>query len=235
MPTFRDLHATSKSESKNYLNIFKNSETPASHLEKLPDNLQNNLDATKKDETQIFFCDFLHETKTLWFNSFKQLSYIGNFHSMKNQLVELHTSSKICEFDENLFTLGDIYNEGSFDNIKLNFTGDHGTLIKQLLNNNSVKRNFIVCMYQSCIRSEQLLVLYDKNKLSVYSLSSFLSFNQTSNKQKISIPKLNTIPIPCIALSLICNTACDELLAVVGVKECHILQISKNGLLKQHL
>lgn len=50
------------------------------------------------------------------------------------------------------------------------------------------------------------------------------------------ITKLNSSNVPCsIIISLAPNLVCDDLLAVCGIKECHVLQFSCLGSIKKHI
>lgn len=235
LSTPKDIKPNEKmSEHKNMLNIFMNSYSSTGYLDKVISEANNFGSTYNSIESQLFFFDFIRVTENIWYECFQKFSYVGNFEKLKVNLQDFHTMNKVTEYDDSLFSLSSVSSEGIFDNIKMNLSGDHASLIKQLLNNNSVRRNFMACLFQSCVDKEQLLVFYDKNKLHIFSLFNFLS-SQIGNKTKGSVPKLNTVAIPCIALSLVSNLLCEELLAVIGVKECHILQISKTGFLKQHM
>lgn len=191
---------------------------------------QNKL-VTETKDMQSFFIDFFLKLKDAFHKSFQNSSNIGIYFSMKQKLRDLHTHQKYGEYDSSLFLMSPTLYEGLFENIRNNFNGDQASLIKQLINSSSVRRNFFCCMFQS--KADQLLAFYDKNKLNIYSLSQL--FKTNCIKQKPCMIKLNSIPISYLALSLTNNLIREDLLAVVGLKECQILQISPSGLLKQHM
>ena len=83
----------------------------------------------------------------------------------RKELSKLHTNLKSLPSDlDQLFqvTLGS--QEGAFENVRLTYTGDNGSLIKQLIQNHSVRRASM-CLVTSKKR-QNLIVTHEKGKIS---------------------------------------------------------------------
>jgi len=64
-------------------------------------------------------------------------------------------------------------NEGALENVKPTFSGEVGNQIRKILTENVIQRNYVGLLHDG--KEKFLLVLHDKNKLSLLALSSLLS------------------------------------------------------------
>lgn len=127
------------------------------------------------------------------------------------------------------------FKEGAFENVRMNYTGEQGTIIRQLISTNSVRRVGLCCLSIPFGTKQHLVVAQDKGKISILQLSTLLK-QVDAGKQKLMITKLNSANVPCsIIISLAPNMICDDLLAICGIKECHVLQFSCVGSVKKHV
>ena len=58
--------------------------------------------------------------------------------------------------------------EGAFDNVKLNFSGDQGQIIKQLISSHAIHRVAMCCVSGGTGKKQHLAVSHDKGKVCVY-------------------------------------------------------------------
>lgn len=65
-------------------------------------------------------------------------------------------------------------------------------------------------------------------KITVLQLSALLK-QADSSKHKLTLTRLSTAPIPFTVLSLSGNPWNEDLLAVCGLKECHVLTFNSAG------
>lgn len=65
-------------------------------------------------------------------------------------------------------------------------------------------------------------------KITIYQLSALLK-QADSSKRKLTLTRLTSIPIPFTVLSLSGNPWNEDLLAVCGLRECHIITFTVTG------
>jgi E3 ubiquitin-protein ligase UBR4 len=97
--------------------------------------------------------------------------------------------------------------EGAFENVCTNYSGDQGQTIRQLLSSNLIRRVAL------CALSSQILQL------------SALLKQANAAKKKLTLTRLSSVPI-------ICNSG--HLLAVCGLRECHVLTFNATGSVAEH-
>lgn len=73
-----------------------------------------------------------------------------------------------------------------------------------------------------------LNMYYVLGKITIYQLSALLK-QADSSKRKLTLTRLNSIPIPFTVLSLSGNPWNEDLLAVCGLRECHIITFTVTG------
>lgn len=71
-------------------------------------------------------------------------------------------------------------------------------------------------------------VLIFAGKITVLQLSALLK-QADSSKHKLTLTRLSSAPIPFTVLSLSGNPWNEDLLAVCGLKECHVLTFNSGG------
>lgn len=147
----------------------------------------------------------------------------------KNALERLHQPVKSFSISDQLMlaTLGS--QEGAFENVRMNYSGEQGQTIRQLLSTNLVRRVALCCLSSSPHGKRQhLAVSHEKGKVTILQLSALLK-QADAAKRKLTLSRLSSAPINCIVLSLASNPANEDLLAVCGLKECHVLTFSSSG------
>ena len=65
---------------------------------------------------------------------------------LRTAILNLHQEEKTFDLSERLLlpTLGS--QEGAFENVKMNFIGDQGQTIRQLLNAHMIRRGIMCCL-----------------------------------------------------------------------------------------
>lgn len=152
----------------------------------------------------------------------------------KNALERLHQPNKSFQLSDQLMvaTLGS--QEGAFENVRMNYSGEQGQTIRQLLSTNLVRRVALCCLSSPHGKRQHLAVSHEKGKVTILQLSALLK-QADAAKRKLTLSRLSSAPIPCIVLSLASNPANEDFLAVCGLKECHVLTFSNSGAVNDHI
>ncbi|KAH9392409.1 Ubiquitin protein ligase E3 component n-recognin 4 [Tyrophagus putrescentiae] len=79
-----------------------------------------------------------------------------------------------------------------------------------------------------------LLVAHDKNRISVVQLNLLLGQVYGSSRRKLSPKKLAAIIFLFRVMTMTHNPLNDELIAVCGLKECHVLSLARTGFVTGH-
>ena len=159
-------------------------------------------------------------------------SSAGRSANLRDALASLHRDFKTCEFSDQLMvpTLGS--QEGAFENVRMNYTGDQGQTIRQLMNAHVVRRVVMCCL--SSGKRQHLAVAHEKGKLTVLQLSALLKQADSSQK-KLTLTRLASAPVPFTVLSVVSNPCNEDYLAVTGLKDCHVLTFNSSGSVSEHL
>jgi hypothetical protein len=132
-----------------------------------------------------------------------------------------------------IVTLGS--QEGAFENVRMTYTGEHGPLIKQLVQTHAIRRVSMCCLASA--NKKHLIVTHEKVKSShftVLQLNALLK--QDSNKRnKLTLTKLNTIPVPFTLMSVVANACNEDYIALNGLKDCHVMYLNESGQTKQEI
>ena len=126
--------------------------------------------------------------------------------------------------------------QNTLEHVKFAFGNEHEQQIEQLLSTNSIRRQRMICNDRSASR-DHLVVSEEKDKqsmITIVQLSSLLqqtqsmatptsNSNDSVNKKKFTLNKLNTLNIPFTLLSRQANR----------LKDCHIMNIDTNGRIKE--
>ena len=152
----------------------------------------------------------------------------GRLAKLQEALARLHApeQGKICEPSEQLIlpTLGS--QEGAFENVRMNYSGDQGQTIRQLVTTHAVRRVVMCCLasspFSSSAKRQHLAVAHEKGKITVLQLSALLKQADSSQK-KLTLTRLASAPVPFTVLSIVPNPSNEDYLAVAGIKDCHIL------------
>lgn len=161
-------------------------------------------------------------------------SHIGRCKRARAALDDLHLSKKSFYMTEALMlpTLGS--QEGAFENVRVNYSGEHAGLIKQLLSNNKLRRVAMTSLSSPLGKRQHLVVCHEKGKITLLQLSALLR-QADSSKRKLTLTRLASAPIPFSVISIVANPFNEDILAVSGLKDCHILTFTYNGLVSSHI
>ncbi|XP_055978695.1 E3 ubiquitin-protein ligase UBR4 isoform X1 [Sorex fumeus] len=166
--------------------------------------------------------------------NFQQASAVGSSSRAQQALRELHTVDKVVEMTDQLMvpTLGS--QEGAFENVRMNYSGDQGQTIRQLISAHVLRRVAMCVLSSPHGRRQHLAVSHEKGKITVLQLSALLK-QADSSKRKLTLTRLASAPVPFTVLSLTGNPCKEDYLAVCGLKDCHVLTFSSSGSVSDHL
>uniref|UniRef100_A0A8D2M8Y4 UBR-type domain-containing protein n=1 Tax=Zonotrichia albicollis TaxID=44394 RepID=A0A8D2M8Y4_ZONAL len=156
--------------------------------------------------------------------NFQQASAMGSSSRAQQALSELHTLDKSVEMTDQLMvpTLGS--QEGAFENVRMNYSGDQGQTIRQLISGNGA----VLGLRSSHGKWSSA------GAITVLQLSALLK-QADSSKRKLTLTRLASAPVPFTVLSLTGNPCKEDYLAVCGLKDCHVLTFSSSGSVSDHL
>lgn len=163
-----------------------------------------------------------------------KFSTVGCHSRAKNSLERLHLSEKAFTYSEQVMiaTLGS--QEGAFENVRMNYSGDQGQTIRQLLSSNLIRRVALCALSSPHGKRQHLAVSHEKGKVTILQLSALLK-QADAAKKKLTLTRLSSVPITCSVLSLAANPANEDFLAVCGLRECHVLTFTANGTVSDHI
>ncbi|XP_008551349.1 E3 ubiquitin-protein ligase UBR4 isoform X1 [Microplitis demolitor] len=149
-------------------------------------------------------------------------------------LRQLHTLEKRFDHTDQLMlsTLGS--QEGAFENVRMNYSGDQGQTIRQLLSAHMIRRVAMCCLSSLHGKRQHLAVSHEKGKITVLQLSTLLK-QADSSKRKLTLTRLASAPIPFTVLTITSNPWNEDFLAVCGLKDCHVLTFNSSGIVSDHL
>ncbi|XP_075228020.1 E3 ubiquitin-protein ligase-like protein poe isoform X3 [Lycorma delicatula] len=161
-------------------------------------------------------------------------SLVGCHQRAQAALAQLHSIEKTFESSDQLMvpTLGS--QEGAFENVRMNYSGDQGQTIRQLLSAHMIRRVAMCCLASPYGKRQHLAVSHEKGKITVLQLSALLK-QADSSKRKLTLTRLSSAPIPFTVLSVTGNPWNEDFLAVCGLKDCHVLTFNSSGSVSEHL
>lgn len=106
--------------------------------------------------------------------------------------------------------------EGAFENVRLNYSGEQGQTIRQLVTSHMIHRVAMCVLASPGGKRQHLAVSHEKGKITVLQLSSLLK-QHDSAKKKLTLTRLSA-SVPFTVLSITSNPVNDDFLAVCGVK-----------------
>ncbi|XP_037079449.1 E3 ubiquitin-protein ligase UBR4-like, partial [Pollicipes pollicipes] len=166
--------------------------------------------------------------------SSRRTSPIGAHQRVADALAQLHTVEKTFDTTDTLMvpTLGS--QEGAFDNVRMTFAGEQGQTIRQLVSAHMIRRVSMCCLSSPHGKRQHLAVSHEKGKLAVLQLSALLKQGDAA-KRKLTLTRLASAPVPFTVLSISSNPCNEDVLAVCGLKDCHVLTFSSSGAVSDHL
>lgn len=161
-------------------------------------------------------------------------SSLGASCRAKKAMSQLHALDTKLEMSETLMvpTLGS--QEGAFENVKLSYTGDQGQIIRQLISSNVIRRVAMTALSSLQGKRQHLAVSHEKGKITLLQLSALLRQSDSAMK-KLTLTRLASAPVPFTALSISSNSCNEDLLAVCGLRDCHVLTFSSSGTVTGHM
>ena len=150
-------------------------------------------------------------------SSARSVGPLGAMSRLREALLTLHKEDKSFDTSDRLLlpTLGS--QEGAFENVKMNFVGDQGQTIRQLLNAHMIRRGIMCCLNSSGSKKQHLAVSHEKGKITVLQLSALLKQADSSQK-KLTLTRVASAPIPFTVLSVVANPINENFLAICGLK-----------------
>jgi E3 ubiquitin-protein ligase UBR4 len=132
-----------------------------------------------------------------------------------------------------IVTLGS--QEGAFENVRMTYAGDQGPLIKQLIQTHAIRRTSMCCLASK--HKKHLIVTHEKGKSSHFTILQLnaLLKQDSSKRNKLTLTKLNTIPVPFTLLSAVANQFNEDYIALTGLKDCYVMYLNENGQTKQEI
>ena len=120
--------------------------------------------------------------------------------------------------------------EGAFENVRMQYSGEHGHQIKQLINSHQIKRVSMCCL--ATRNKKHLIVTHEKGKTSNFTVLELKALlKQDSNKRnKLTLTKLNTVQVPFTLVSIVVNNSNEDYIALNGLKDCQIIYLNDMGL-----
>ncbi|XP_069121893.1 E3 ubiquitin-protein ligase UBR4-like isoform X2 [Argopecten irradians] len=166
--------------------------------------------------------------------SYQKVSPMGSTQRAQNALYELHTQPKTTETTEQLMTVTLGSQEGAFENVRMNYSGDQGQQIRQLISAHMLRRVAMCVLASPHGKRQHLAVSHEKGKITILQLSALLK-QADSSKKKLTLTRLASAPIPFTVLSITGNPCNEDFLAVCGLKDCHVLTFNSSGSVADHL
>ena len=162
------------------------------------------------------------------------ISPVGCHARALKALHQLHTVDKKYAYTDQLMTAMLGSQEGAFENVRMNYAGEQGQTIRQLLSAHIIRRVAMCCMSSTQGKRQHLAVSHEKGKITVLQLSTLLK-QADSSTRKLTLTRLASAPIPFTVLTLSSNLSNEDYLAVCGLKDCHILTFTSTGTVSEHL
>ena len=216
-------------------------------LSKQMEGLSDSLISSQLDVARSVL-DLLHSFLPRLEHDCRERSTVTSVNTSRKALQLFHSSSKTLEnSDQPMFsTVGS--QEGAFENTRLNFFGEQGQLIRQLMATHAVRRVAMCLLASPNNRRQHLAVSHEKGKITLLQLSSLLrqqdgtasvapasTASSGAPKKKVAIAKLASVPVPFTVLSINGNPVNDDYLAVCGLKDCHVIVFTSSGSVSEHL
>ncbi|CAH1787172.1 unnamed protein product, partial [Owenia fusiformis] len=178
--------------------------------------------------------DLLQSLTPSIMENYQKLSPLGSASRVQKALSDLHTLPKNVESTDQLMTATLGSQEGAFENVRINYTGDQGQQIRQLITSHVLRRVAMCCLMSPQGKRQHLAVSHEKGKITILQLSALLK-QADSSKRKLTLTRLASAPIPFTVLSITGNPCNEDFLAVCGLKECHVLTFNSSGSVSDHL
>lgn len=228
----RQISATTAQPNHDFINnLINNKQVFAKVIDGSKDQLSNQEMWRNVLKCLLNFCNSLMPIVK---ENCAKFSTVGCHLRAKNALDRLHQPEKAFSYSEQIMiaTLGS--QEGAFENVRMNYSGDQGQTIRQLLSSNLIRRVALCCLASPQGKRQHLAVSHEKGKVTILQLSALLK-QADAAKKKLTLTRLSSVPITCMVLSLAANPSNEDFLAVCGLRECHVLTFTANGTVNDHI
>ncbi|XP_062622353.1 E3 ubiquitin-protein ligase UBR4-like, partial [Saccostrea cucullata] len=166
--------------------------------------------------------------------NYLKVSPMGSTQRAQKALYSLHNTPKLTQHTDELMTVTLGSQEGAFENVRMNYSGDQGQQIRQLINSHYLRRVAMCVLASPHGKRQHLAVSHEKGKITILQLSALLK-QADSSKKKLTLTRLASAPIPFTVLSIMGNPCNEDYLAVTGLKDCHVLTFTSSGQVSDHL
>lgn len=204
--------------------------------------LVNQIESIKDTLVDLFSKSGLCETITNLIDyitrSYKEFaqreSIIGRSKSARSALDELHTVKKTFQMTESLMlpTLGS--QEGAFEHVRMNYTGERANMVKHLIGNHTLRRVCMTSLFSPLGKRQHLVISHEKGKITLLQLNALLR-QADSSKKKLTLTRVASAPMPFSVISIVANQFNEDVLAVCGMRDCHVLTFTSSGLVSNHI
>ncbi|XP_076455251.1 E3 ubiquitin-protein ligase UBR4-like isoform X3 [Babylonia areolata] len=168
-------------------------------------------------------------------DNYQDASPMGSTARAQKALADLHMQAKKIETtSDQLMTVTLGSQEGAFENVRMNYSGDQGQTIRQLITAHMLRRVAMCVLSSPQGKRQHLAVSHEKGKITILQLSALLK-QADSSKKKLTLTRLSSAPIPFTVLSIVGNPCNEDFLAVCGLKDCHVLTFTGSGTVSDHL
>ncbi|KAL3872340.1 hypothetical protein ACJMK2_040271 [Sinanodonta woodiana] len=220
-----------KSGDKTSEQVNKTRESLSQQVESYRSKLMAILESSETVQTIL---EMLESILPSFTENYHNLSPTGSNLRAKKALEELHTKPKQTEMTDQLMTVTLGSQEGAFENVRMNYSGDQGQQIRQLINAHMLRRVAMCVLASPQGKRQHLAVSHEKGKITILQLSALLK-QADSSKKKLTLTRLASAPIPFTVLSITGNPCNEDFLAVCGLKDCHVLTFTSAGSVADHL
>ncbi|XP_052093919.1 E3 ubiquitin-protein ligase UBR4-like [Mytilus californianus] len=232
----RRMSATGMTEKPTSINkvaeqVNKAREALCKQVEGCKELLLNQLEQSQTVKTVLTMLETILPTLT---ENYQKVSPMGSTKRAQKALHDLHNLPKTTENTENLMTVTLGSQEGAFENVRMNYSGDQGQTIRQLITAHMIRRVAMCVLASTQGKRQHLAVSHEKGKITILQLSALLK-QADSSKKKLTLTRLASAPIPFTVLSITGNPCNEDFLAVCGLKDCHVLTFTSAGSVADHL
>ncbi|ESP04880.1 hypothetical protein LOTGIDRAFT_156120, partial [Lottia gigantea] len=201
-------------------------------IESFRDDLLNHLDTSNTVHSVL---EMLEKILPPLMENYQDVSPIGSTARAQKALQNLHElASKTVNTTDQLMTVTLGSQEGAFENVRMNYSGDQGQTIRQLITAHMLRRVAMCVLSSPHGKRQHLAVSHEKGKITILQLSALLK-QADSSKKKLTLTRLYSAPIPFTVLSITGNPCNEDFLAVCGLKDCHVLTFTGIGTVGDHL
>ncbi|XP_041369615.1 E3 ubiquitin-protein ligase UBR4-like [Gigantopelta aegis] len=217
---------------KNTEQSNKSRETLCEQIERFKDVLLSHLESSSTVQSVLEMMEQIIPPLTA---NYQNLSPMGSTARAQKALEDLHIRGKKIETtSDQLMTVTLGSQEGAFENVRMNYNGEQGQTIRQLITAHMIHRVAMCVLSSHHGKRQHLAISHEKGKITILQLSALLK-QADSSKKKLTLTRLSSAPIPFTVLSIVGNPCNEDFLAVCGLKDCHVLTFTSSGSVADHL